>query len=76
MPQENRNTNELVVSISYYEVGHEPTPAGRDMKMEAYLRILVGPPFPFMGKGRDRGAREPIKPITPTFVLPRRRGRN
>ena len=29
-------------------------------------------PFPLMGKGRDRGAPEPIKPITPTFVLPRR----
>jgi hypothetical protein len=28
-------------------------------------------PFPLMGKGRDRGAREPIKTITPTFVLPR-----
>jgi hypothetical protein len=26
-----------------------------------------------MGKGRDRGAREPIKPITPPFVLPRQR---
>jgi hypothetical protein len=24
-----------------------------------------------MGKGRDRGARGPIEPITPTFVLPR-----
>ena len=71
MPRENRNTNELVVSLSYYEVDHESTPAGRDMKMEAYLRILVGPPFPLMGKGRDRGAREPIKLITPTFVLPR-----
>ena len=23
-----------------------------------------------MGKGRDRGARKPIKTITPTFVLP------
>jgi hypothetical protein len=30
-------------------------------------------PFPLMGKGRDGGAPEPIKPITPTFVLPRRR---
>jgi hypothetical protein len=29
-------------------------------------------PFPLMGRGRDRGAREPMKPITPTFVLPRR----
>jgi hypothetical protein len=29
-------------------------------------------PFPLMGKGRDRGAPEPIKTITPTFVLPRR----
>ena len=28
-------------------------------------------PFPLMGKGRDRGAREPIRSITPTFVLPR-----
>jgi hypothetical protein len=24
-----------------------------------------------MGKGKDRGARGPIKPITPTFILPR-----
>ena len=39
--------------------------------METYRCILLGPPFPLMGKGRDRGAREPIKPITPTFVLPR-----
>jgi hypothetical protein len=23
-----------------------------------------------MGKGQDRGAREPIKPITPTLVFP------
>jgi hypothetical protein len=38
--------------------------------MEAYRGILLGPPFPLMGKGRDRGAREPINPITPTFVLP------
>jgi hypothetical protein len=37
--------------------------------MEAYRCILLEPPL--MGKGRDRGAREPIKPITPTFVLPR-----
>jgi hypothetical protein len=38
--------------------------------MEAYRCILLEPPL--MGKSRDRGAREPIKPITPTFVLPRR----
>ena len=36
------------------------------------VSIMLGPPFPLMGKGRDRGAREPIKPITPTFILPRR----
>jgi hypothetical protein len=41
------------------------------MKMAAYRRIVVGTPFPLMGKGRDRGAREPIRTITPTFVLPR-----
>jgi hypothetical protein len=41
--------------------------------METYRCILLGPPFPLMGKGRDRGAREPIRPITPTFVLPRQR---
>jgi hypothetical protein len=41
--------------------------------MVAYRFYQLGPPFPLMGKGRDRGAREPIKPITPTFVLPRRR---
>ena len=39
--------------------------------MEAY-RCIALDSFPLMGKGRDRGAREPIKPITPTFVLPRR----
>ena len=39
--------------------------------METYRCILVGPPSPLMGKGRDRGAREPIRLITPTFVLPR-----
>jgi hypothetical protein len=37
------------------------------------MEILLGPPFPLTGKGRDRGAREPIKPITSTFVLPRQR---
>src|SRR3990172_3535607 len=42
------------------------------MKMPADRCIVVRPPFPLTGKGRDRGAREPIKPITPTFVLPRR----
>jgi len=31
----------------------------------------IGTPFPMMGKGRDKGAPEPIKLITPTFVLPR-----
>jgi hypothetical protein len=36
------------------------------MKMAAYRRIVVGTPFPLMGKGRDRGA---IRTITPTFVL-------
>jgi hypothetical protein len=41
--------------------------------MAADGRIILGSPFPLMGKGRDRGAREPIKAITPTFVLPRRR---
>jgi len=40
--------------------------------MEAYRYIAFGLLFPLMGKGRDRGAPEPIKPITPTFVLPRR----
>ena len=40
--------------------------------MGAYCFYLLGPPFPLMGKGRDRGAQEPIKPITPTFVLSRR----
>jgi hypothetical protein len=32
---------------------------------------LTWTPFPLDGESRDRGAREPIKPITPTFVLPR-----
>jgi hypothetical protein len=41
--------------------------------MAAYRGILPLTPFPLMGKGRDRGAREPIKPITPTFVLPVKR---
>jgi hypothetical protein len=36
--------------------------------METYLCFLLGPPFPLMGKGRNRGAREPRKPITPTLV--------
>ena len=40
-------------------------------EMESYRCIVLGPPFPLMGKGRDRGAREAINPITPTFVLPR-----
>ena len=41
--------------------------------MEAYIPLhRIWTPFPLMGKGRDRGASEPIKPITPTFVLPRR----
>jgi hypothetical protein len=39
--------------------------------MAAYRRIVVGTPFPLMGKGRDRGAPEPIRTITLTFVLPR-----
>jgi hypothetical protein len=39
--------------------------------MAAYRRIVVRTPFPFMGKGRDRGARGSIRNITPTFVLPR-----
>jgi hypothetical protein len=39
--------------------------------MVAYRRIVVETPFPLMGKGRDRGAREPNRTITPTFVLPR-----
>ena len=43
-----------------------------DKKWRYIVSILLGPPFPLMGKGRDRGAREPIKPITPTFILPRR----
>jgi hypothetical protein len=33
---------------------------------------LAWTPFPLMGKGRDRGARELIN-VTPTFVLPRQR---
>jgi hypothetical protein len=41
--------------------------------MAAYRRIVVGTPFPLMGKGRDRGAREPIRTITPTFVPSRGR---
>ena len=47
------------------------SPTG-DEKWGHIVSILLGPPFPLMGKGWDRGAREPIKPITPTFVLPRR----
>jgi len=39
--------------------------------MPADRCIVVRPPFPLTGKGRDRDVREPIKPITPTFVLPR-----
>ena len=34
----------------------------------AFRCILLGHPFPLMGKGQDRGARKPIEPITPTFV--------
>jgi hypothetical protein len=41
--------------------------------MEAYRCILLGPPFPSTGKGKDKGARGPIKPTTPTFILPRQR---
>jgi hypothetical protein len=40
--------------------------------MAAY-RWLLAPSFPSTGKGRDRGARELIKPFTPTFVLSRQR---
>jgi hypothetical protein len=29
---------------------------------------MLGHPFPLIGKGRDRGAQKPIKPILPTFV--------
>ena len=33
---------------------------------------MLGHPFPLMGKRRDRVAQKPIKPIIPTFFLPRR----
>ena len=42
------------------------------MKIAADHFIAVRHPFPLMGKGRDRGTREPMKSITPTFILPRR----
>ena len=38
--------------------------------MEAYRMHRIWTPFPLMGKGRDRGAPEPIKPITPTYSFP------
>ena len=40
--------------------------------MGAYRFYLAWTSFPLDGERPDRGAREPIKPITPTFVLPRR----
>jgi hypothetical protein len=43
------------------------------MKMAAYPCFVGGTPFPLTGKGLDRGARKPIRTITPTFVLPRQR---
>jgi hypothetical protein len=43
------------------------------MKTETYRCILLEPPFPSMGKGQDRGAKEPIKSNHPTFILPRQR---
>jgi hypothetical protein len=40
--------------------------------MVAYRCILTWTSFPLdAGKAGERGARERIKPITPTFVLPR-----
>jgi hypothetical protein len=39
------------------------SPVG-DEKWGHIVSILLGPPFPLMGKAGDRGAREPIKPIT------------
>jgi hypothetical protein len=38
--------------------------------METYHCIVPGPPFPSMGKGRDRGAPN-NQSITPTLLLPR-----
>jgi hypothetical protein len=37
------------------------------MKMAAYRRIVVETP---LDGDRDRGAREPNRTITPTFILP------
>jgi hypothetical protein len=38
--------------------------------MAADGRMILGSPFPLMGKGRDRGVSETDKAITPTFVFP------
>jgi hypothetical protein len=48
----------------------------QNMKMEAYRCILLGPPFPSMGKGQDRGAKEPIKSNHPYLYPSPSRGRS
>ena len=53
------------------KVIHDLTLAHRE-KNGGISLYLISTPFPLTGKGRDRGAQEPIKPITPTFVLPHR----
>ena len=50
---------------------HELTFARREIKMETYRPILLDP-LPLDGERSEMGAREPIKLITPTSVLPRR----
>src|SRR5215467_5439171 len=60
----------LCRSQIHHEAFRDLTLARREMKNRD-LSFLLGAPFPLTGKGRDRGAREPTKPITPTFVLPR-----
>jgi len=35
-----------------------------------YMVASYFAPFPLDGEGKDRGIREPIKAINPTFVLP------
>ena len=60
----------LCRSQIHHEAFRDLTLARREMKNRD-VSFLLGAPFPLTGKGRDKGAREPTKPITPTFVLPR-----
>jgi hypothetical protein len=46
------------------------------MKIESHRCILLGPPFPLTGKGRDRGAKESTKSYHPYLYPSPSRGRN